>query len=112
MSKKNFDGLDLGPTYTDIENAAAEGTERKPRREYTQFEAQALAMEGRTQGRKGASMPRFNISLTPQNAEFVRTMARISGTPVTQYIDTIITKYRQDNNEIYEKARMLLKQLT
>lgn len=112
MTKKSFEDMDLTPNYTNIADAAAEPVkERRPRREYSQFEAQALAMEGKTQGRKGAAMPRFNISLSPQNAEFVRLMARASGRPATTFINDIITKYRQEHGENYEKARLLLKEI-
>ena len=111
MAKKSFEGLDLQPNYTNIEESTAADPVRRPRREYSQFEAQALAMEGRTQGRKGTAMPRFNLSLTPQNAEFVRLMARATGRPVTVFVNDVISKYRQEHSENYEKARLLLKEI-
>ena len=110
MNKKSFEDMDLGANYTSFDDATAEPEqEKRPRREYSGFEAQALALQGKTQGRKGAHLERFNIALTPQNADFVRTMSGVNSMPVTKYIDFIITEYRKQNGELYEQIRQLLK---
>ena len=110
--KKDFDAIDTMPAFTDIETAAADPVkERKPRREYSEQEQQVLRLQGATQGRKGAHMQRMNISISPQNAEFVRVMASVSGVPQTEFINRIIADYRQRNAEVYEQARQFQKLL-
>ena len=60
-----------------------------------------------TQGKKGAKMPRINMAFTPSNLDFIRTMAAIRGQSMTQYVNSLIEKERQ-NNETYEAAKKLV----
>lgn len=72
-------------------------------------ERRAAAEERRTQGRKGFSMPRLNISLTPSGYEYVHVMARVNGKSVTRYISDLVDLDAQKNADRFEKIKEILR---
>lgn len=63
---------------------------------------------GRTMGRKGCKMPRINMAFTGSNYDFLKTMSRLKGVPLSTYVNNIITQYREEHPGLYEKALELI----
>lgn len=61
-------------------------------------EAAERMAELRTQGRKGCKAVRINMAFTPDNHGFIKKMARISGMTMTEFTNSIIERYRVDQN--------------
>ncbi len=61
-----------------------------------------------TRGVKGCKLPRINTAFSSSNYDFIKTMSRINGVPMTQYVNQIIEEYRKDNGEYYEAAKALI----
>ncbi len=66
---------------------------------------------GKTQGRKGCKAPRINIAFTSENWDFLRVMAKLKGQNMTQFCNEIITQYREEHGETYQKAKTLVEEL-
>lgn len=63
----------------------------------------------RTQGRKGYKMPRFNMSFTPSNMDYLKTMAGIQGMTITRFMNLIIEQHAEANAERYQKAKEIMR---
>ena len=63
----------------------------------------------RTQGRKGEKLPRINMAFSPENLEFLRIMAGISGQSMTRYLNTLIDRERSQNALAFEAARKIIR---
>lgn len=63
----------------------------------------------RTQGRKGLKMPRMNMSFTPSNMDYLKTMAGIHGMTVTRFVNYIIEQHTETNAERYQKAKEIMR---
>lgn len=74
-------------------------------------EAAERAASLRTQGRKGCKAVRINMAFTPENHEFIKIMAKITGKTMTEFTNIVIEKYRQEHPEIYEEAKAILERL-
>lgn len=114
MSRKNID-FTAGSTervYAQIAEATQETpeAEQKPkkrykdRKEYTPEEAEEFVNSFKTSGRKGLKLPRINVAFTPENYEYVRTMARVRGENYTTFINWLIKAHKDENMEMYNKA--------
>lgn len=53
----------------------------------------------RTQGRKGRKLPRINMAFTPENYEFLRAHSRMNGLTMTEYVNSLIKKDRQEGQD-------------
>lgn len=84
----------------------------KKRKTYSKAEAQELASEGKTQGRKGLALGRKNIGLTPENYDYVTIMGRLSGGNASKFINAIIEEHRQTHAAEYAQAVHLQEKLT
>lgn len=67
--------------------------------------------ELRTQGRKGARAIRINMAFSPQNHQFLKVMARISGKSITEFCNFVIASYREEHGEQYDQARAIIEKL-
>ena len=99
MAKKDFSAMNTGRAETAESSAVMrkleQGTSNKGQQgETTQQEAAERAAALRTQGRKGCKAIRINMAFTPENHEFIKTMARISGKTMTEFANLCIQKYR------------------
>ena len=70
-------------------------------------EAAERAAELRTQGRKGCKAIRINMAFTPENHEFIKIMASITGKTMTEFTNLVIERYRTEHPEIYEQAKAI-----
>ena len=54
-----------------------------------------------TRGRKGVHLPRINMGFTPENHDFIKTMALITGQTMTEFLNDIIKQYREEYGQVY-----------
>ena len=107
-SKKDFAGVNTGRVYGAIEQA----TSRKGQQgTASPQEAADRAAQLKTQGRKGCKAIRINMAFTPENHEFIKVMATISGKTMTEFANLIVERYRNEHPEIYEQAKAIIDQL-
>ena len=45
------------------------------------------------------------MALYPENAEYIKVMARVTGGNTTEFVNKILEQHRAANAELYEKAR-------
>ena len=74
-------------------------------------EATERASKLRTQGRKGCKALRINMAFSPDNHEFIRVLARISGKTMTEFTNFIIDAYRKEHSKDYDAARAIIDKL-
>lgn len=106
-NKKNFDELKNANTSFTL-NEAVKATKRTgSQTPATEEEAEARKALMQTRGRKGVHLPRINMAFTPENHEYIKTMAFITGQTMTEFLNDIITEYRAQYDENYgEIAKM------
>ena len=61
----------------------------------------------KTQGKKGAKAQRFNMAFTPSNLDFIRTMSKLKGQTMTQFVNEIIDKERKAQDSLYKQVKAL-----
>ena len=104
--KKDFAEIKTGrQVFTELERAAA-----RPGQQGTASpqEAAERAEALRTQGRKGCKATRINCAFSPSNHEYIKIMARATGHTMTETVNAIIEKYRDEHPEHLAKAREFL----
>lgn len=107
-SKKDFAGMNTGRVYGAIEQA----TSRKGQQgTASPQEAAERAAQLKTQGRKGCKAIRINMAFTPENHEFIKVMATISGKTMTEFANLVIERYKTEHPEIFEQAKAIIDQL-
>lgn len=116
MAKKDFSAMNTGRAETAESSAVMrkleQGASNKGQQgTATQQEAAERAAALKTQGRKGCKAIRINMAFTPDNHEFIKTMARISGKTMTEFANLCIEKYREEHPEIYEQAKQIIDSL-
>ena len=110
MAKKSFEELNTSNVFDEtIEAAAAETIPepipRQKRTELPTVEVVEQAREqGKTQGRKGCKAHRFNMAFSPKAYDFITCMARVRGETITAFVNHLIEKTVDDNQEIYQQA--------
>lgn len=106
MAQKNF---------TQVNNVIAAATveqgKRKPRKEYTEQEAQEIAETMHTTGKKGVKLPRINLAFSPSNYQYIEIMSRVRGENLTQFVNKIIQEHREQHGDLYEKAQEFINSL-
>ena len=106
MAQKNF---------TQVNNVIAAATveqgKRKPRKEYTEQEAQEIAETMHTTGKKGVKLPRINLAFSPSNYQYIEVMSRVRGENLTQFVNKIIAEHREQHGDLYEKAQEFINSL-
>ena len=107
-SKKDFAGMNTGRVYGAIEQA----TSRKGQQgTASPQEAAERAAQLKTQGRKGCKATRINMAFTPENHEFIKVMARLTGKTMTEFANLVVERYRNEHPELYEQAKAIIDQL-
>ncbi len=76
----------------------------------TPEEAAARAAALKTQGKKGAKCDRYNMAFTPVNYDYINIVSRVKGISKTKFVNQIIDEYRENNPEIYKKAKKLIEE--
>lgn len=70
-------------------------------------EAAERASNLKTQGRKGCKATRINMAFTPENHEFIKIMASITGQTMTEFTNLVIERYREEHPDIYAQAKAI-----
>lgn len=83
-----------------IDNA----THYKERKTYGKRATREALATMKTQGKKGIKLPRINMAFTPENYNYIKTMAAVNGSSLSEYLNTIITKDLQANKKLYNKV--------
>lgn len=117
MPKKDFTQASTKRVYDAITEATQEAPETpevqeepkpkkryKDRKEYTEEDAAAFLDSFQSAGRKGLKLPRINLAFTPENYEYIRTMARVRGESYTTFVNWLIKTHKDENLNMYEKA--------
>ena len=65
----------------------------------------AAADQATQEGAKEKKTDRVNLALYTENYDYIRTMARVTGSDSTKFVNKIIEQHRQANAELYEKAK-------
>lgn len=117
MAAKDFTAaLDVNPVYSVIAEATAaqEITEneettqteetKRARKTYTDEEAQEFLANLKTAGRKGVKLPRLNMAFSPDVYDYIRTMSKVSGITLTEFVNKVMKQYMDEHMEQYEKA--------
>lgn len=130
MAKKDFSGMNTGKLYDVIaeataEPAAQEAAENQQEQEAAEVpqepaytytgpgrktysaesaEAKELMNNFKTNGRKGLNLPRINLAFSPDNYDYITTMARVRGENLTKFVNAIIAEHKEQHKEVYEKA--------
>ena len=107
--KKDFTGLNTGSSvHSSIEQATGtKGQQGTAGPEEVAERKEAL----KTQGRKGCKATRINMAFTPENHEFIKVMARLTGKTMTEFANLAIERYRTEHPELYEKAKAIIDEL-
>lgn len=106
--KKDFTGINTGRVFGTIETATAEKGQQGTA---SLQEQQERAEKLQTQGRKGCKLPRVNMAFTPENHEFIKIMASVTGQSMTQFTNIVIERYRNEHPELYEQAKVIKAQV-
>lgn len=91
------------PVHHAQENHEKHDTEHT-RRTYTEEEKQEFLAAMKTAGRKGCRLPRINMAFAPELYDYVKTMSKVSGLTLTEFVNTIIQQYMNGHREQYDKA--------
>ena len=107
-SKKDFAGMNTGRVYGAIEQATSNKGQQGTA---SPQEAAERAANLKTQGRKGCKATRINMAFTPENHEFIKVMARLTGKTMTEFANLVVERYRTEHPELYEQAKAIIDQL-
>lgn len=64
-----------------------------------------------TQGRRGEKQQRINMAFSPENLDYMRTMAGLKGISVTRFVNDLIAQDREKNGTAYGEAKRLSEQI-
>lgn len=106
--KKDFGGMNTGRVYGAIEQATSNKGQQGTASPQERAER---ASNLKTQGRKGCKAVRINMAFTPENHEFIKVMATITGQTMTEFCNFCIDRYRTEHPEIFEQAKAIIDQL-
>lgn len=105
---KDFENMQTGRIYSNI----AQATSKKGQQGKASPQEQAeRAANLKTQGRKGCKAIRINMAFTPDNHEFIKVMAKITGKTMTEFANLVIERYRTEHPEIFEEAKAIIEKL-
>lgn len=107
-TKKDFSSINTGRVFGAIEQATSNKGQQGTA---SPQEATERAAELRTQGRKGCKAVRINMAFTPDNHQFIKVMAKITGKTMTEFTNYVVEQYRTEHPELYAKAKEIIDQL-
>ncbi len=111
MAKK-FDEISIEASEK-VEEAVTEATKRKTGRQGTASpeEAEERARLGITRGRKGTRMPKLNVALWADNYQYVKTVSRVVGVSMNDFINQIIQQHSERHPEILQQALDIMEKI-
>ncbi len=105
---KNFKKAaeDAAPVYSSI-IGAAQDTQVTQKADPEQKALDEL----KTQGKRGEKLDRINMAFTPENYDYIRTMSKLKGQTMTQFVNVLVAVERARNGAAYDAAKAILKSL-
>lgn len=107
MAGKDFSKMNTAPVYGEI-SKATNGSQRKT---YTEEEAATFMDELKTSGRKGVKLPRINMAFKPVLYDYIKTMSKMTGLTMTEFINQEMQKSYDENKDVYDQALALRKKM-
>lgn len=107
---KNFKDMaeQTPPVYSKIIGAA----EAQKVQEVQEVSAeQKVFADLRTQGQKGAKLDRINMAFTAENMDYIRTMSKLKGQTMTQFVNVLVAQEREKNGTAFDAAKKILESL-
>lgn len=77
---------------------------RKERKTYSEEELKEFKNTLKTQGRKGAELPRMNMAFRSDIYDYIKTMSRASGCNLTEFVNIVMMQHKAAHEEDYKKA--------
>ena len=74
------------------------------RKTYTEEEKLAFLAKMKTAGRKGCKLPRINMAFSPDLYDYIRTMSKVSGISLTDFVNRVLRQYMSEHREQYDRA--------
>ena len=103
--KPDFTGINTGRAIHALETATARSGQQG---KASPQEAKERAQKLKTQGRKGCKASRINMAFTPENHEYIKVMARLTGKTMTEYCNLCIEQHRQQHPELFAQAKTII----
>lgn len=117
-AKKDFTANTRNKVLSSIAEATQEASQiqedphvKKERKTYTEQEAQEFQNTLQTSGHKGVKLPRINMGFTPEIHDYIKTMARVQGKTITEFVNAEMKKSLEANKETYSAAKKFLETL-
>jgi hypothetical protein len=108
MAKDYLDNIDTKRVIDTISEATQDPGEKKAGVFYTEAEKLAFKNEFRTSGRRCVKLPRINMAFTQENYDYINIMSRVRGETLTQFVNFIISKNRELNADLFDRAIELI----
>lgn len=94
MAKKDFSNVNTAPVYDTIAAATAETPEKKkPGRRPTE------------------NTERLSLAVTPELADYIRIMARITNHTMNDFIILALEQHKENNTAVYTEAKKFINSL-
>lgn len=100
--------VDFTQNANKVQTTIAEATGKeqvKERKTYSPEEAAQFLAELKTAGRKGVKLPRINMAFAPDLYDYVRTMSKVTGQTLTEFVNLIVRQYMLEHSDLYEQAK-------
>ena len=107
MAKKDFSSINNNPVYDSIATAT---DEQQAEQDYLLPKTKEALKEAKAKGKKETKELRINMAFDPDNYEYIRILARVTGKTLTDFVNDIVTKSRlePENQELLEQAKNIL----
>lgn len=89
---------------SEVSSVIAKSAGQTTKKEAPAAEKRRRLSARKTQGRKGCLMQRINMAFSPENHEYLRVVSACMGKNMSEFVNDLITKYRMQHADIYEKA--------
>jgi len=122
--KKDFSQVNTNSVYDTIAEATARPEEET--KGYNMFNTQetqeqqvlqvaqivnAVLDRQEEKGRDKKKLKRINMAFTDENYDYINVMSRVKGLSLTDFVNELLAKSREENNAVYQKTKDLLKEL-
>ena len=107
MAKKDFSAINADYSSALLGSIEQATTQHGQQSTASPEEQAQRAANLKTQGRKGCKAVRINTAYTPDNYEYIQTMARLRGQSLTAFVNMLIDKHREENAALYEQIKAI-----
>ena len=118
MSKKDFKNINTNHVYRTIENALAQDVQNKyiackahdtqetsdVSRICNDFKEHEMQGNSLSSNNKKSKLPRINMSFSPKIYDYIKTMSKVSGLSITEFVNSIIENHMNKHIDQYDKT--------